>query len=1160
MKKFLSLVLALVMTMSLVTVSAGAKGFTDDSKIQYKEAVDVMSAAKVVDGYSEGDFRPDATLTRGAAAKIICNLILGPTTAAELHADTAPFKDVPVNHTFAGYIAFCAKEGIISGYADGAFRPAATLTSYAFMKMLLGALGYDAEVEQYVGGNWSINVAKRALNIGLDDGLKGDFNGIKSVTREEACLYALNTLTADMVEYDSRTNINVGGAEVIIAGSEAKVMENKGKTDGKVFDKDGEMQFAEMYFDNLSVTKGTDDFARPANVWKNKAEKIGTYADEADLTYTAKVEVGDIYKDLDLGSTVDKKNVSAYVNGVEDEDQSYAIKKGDDKNEYGANGVLTEVFYDNDNDTVTVTMVNTYVGTIAKTVEAKGNKEAYVVVSPEAPINGDLKAPISGNENFETNEKFEDDAYVLYTYSESADEIKSVMVAEKVEGTVTRAENDKENGADSKSLTIDGTKYKDSKFVAGEKLSDVSVKEDYTIYLDSYGYMIYVEENEEIGDYALLLNVADRGNLIGKKAELVFADGTSKVVETAKNYTDVDNLKLDINGDGKINTADQNNFFDNGKLKMPVIVTYKADSDGVYTLRAVDGNKTSYVKDSDKLILKNDKAGVQVNDFGLSETSAITANANSASVFVVADAGSDEDFTAYTGIKNAPSINVTGAKGDTAKAADVYYYCKSGKMISVMFVMPGSKVEIEDDSNNAIFLANESVSNLIHDGDGDYYEFQAVVNGEIKTVKVDENVKIDSDAFTHSVKTLNGMFKSYSTDKYGIITGLKTYDDKGVEQVGDRYQPAESYAGNTDAKEYVSQIGIDKVSKEYTVLLGYNAPASNNDDPTYDYTITVDDKMTVYYVDEDGNITESSYKGIAVDDNDKVYAVVEDYMVQTLVIEEVGAVKATFGVKVDGASSANATVKVDGTKVAAGEAEEYEKGDEDVVITVTPDKGYQIDKVSVDGNEVSLNKDNQYTISKIKKLHTVKVEASKIADATMDVLVTYKTADGASVGTQLVNGITAEAGKSYALLGSAANKALLMVPADYEFVSADEPVAFVANGYAKADVTVEKVAFNVTFTVDNTTFTGKTVTINDQTVAAGATSTIKMKEGDSVTVKAVGGDWANGNGYTITADSNFVVSDRAVSKTSAENDTITVKVTAPELTAVASVTLKAEAM
>ena len=120
------------MTMSLVTVSAGAKDFTDSSKIQYTEAVDVMSAVKVIDGYAEGDFRPSTTLTRGAAAKIICNLILGPTTAGALVADAAPYKDVPTNHTFAGYIAYCQKEGIISGYADGTFKP----VSYTHLKQL----------------------------------------------------------------------------------------------------------------------------------------------------------------------------------------------------------------------------------------------------------------------------------------------------------------------------------------------------------------------------------------------------------------------------------------------------------------------------------------------------------------------------------------------------------------------------------------------------------------------------------------------------------------------------------------------------------------------------------------------------------------------------------------------------------------------------------------------------------------------------------------------------------------------------------------------------------------------------------------------------------------------------------------------------------------
>ncbi len=881
MKKFLSLVLALVMTMSLVTVSAGAKGFTDDSKIQYKEAVDVMSAAKVVDGYSEGDFRPDATLTRGAAAKIICNLILGPTTAAELHADTAPFKDVPVNHTFAGYIAFCAKEGIISGYADGAFRPAATLTSYAFMKMLLGALGYDAEVEQYVGGNWSINVAKRALNIGLDDGLKGDFNGIKSVTREEACLYALNTLTADMVEYDSRTNINVGGAEVVIAGSEAKVMENKGKTDGKVFEKDGEMQFAEMYFDNLSVTKGTDDFARPANVWKNKAEKIGTYADEADATYTAKVEAGDIYKDLDLGSTVDKKDVTVYVNGVEDEDLAVAIKKGsDDKVANSANGVLTEVFYNDDDDTVVITRVDTYVGTIAKTVAAKGGKDAYVVVSPENP------APIGGNENFETNEEFEDDAYVLYTYSESADEIKSVKVAEKVEGTVTRAENADTNNADKKSLTIDGTKYNASAQIAGETLSDVSVKNDYTIYLDSYGYMIYVEEVEEIGDYALILNINNSSDWDrGERAELVFTDGTTKVVDLAKDY------------------------YKDG-MRENDIVTYKVDEDGDYTLKALSGDV--YDADADgNFSLKNDRAGIT----GLT---AGTKNANSATVFVVRDPDDADDWTAYTGIKNAPTIK---GHTDSDKEIDVAYYAKGdSSMIKVMFILTSPNTNIEDDGRESLFIAGGSVSNLIHDADGDYFEFNAVVDGELKTVKVADNVKLNGSSMGDSddVKNgVNGLYKSYSVDKHGIITNLKTY------------------ASYTDGEntQVLTGTGIDKVSKEYTVIL--NTAGTK-------HTITVDDDAKIYYVNDDDEISESSYKAISVDEDDKIYAVVEDFMVQTLVIEEVNSkddVQAPTTLTVD---ASNKTPVVGETVKLTSEIVLNDKKNDEIV-------GYQWYK---DGNKV----------------------------------------------------------------------------------------------------------------------------------------------------------------------------------------------------------------
>ncbi len=845
MKKFLSLVLALVMTMSLVTVSAGAKDFTDDSSITYKEAVDVMSAAKVIDGYAEGDFRPSATLTRGAAAKIICNLILGPTTASALVADAAPYKDVPTNHTFAGYIAYCQKEGIISGYADGTFRPAASLTGYAFMKMLLGALGYDAEVEQYTGANWSINVAKRALNIGLDDDLVGEFNGVKAVNREEACLYALNTLTADMVEYDAKTTVSTNGTTVVIAGSKAKEMVNNGNTDGKVFDKDGVMQFAEKYFDNLTVKTGSDDFSRPANVWKLKAEEIGTYTNTPDATYTKKVENGDIYKDLGLGSKIEAKDVSVYEDGVK-KTNTVAIEKGDDtKVGNSGNGVLTEVFYDDDADTVTVTQINTYVGSINKTVKATDKKDAYVVVTAEGPV------PSQGFDNeFETDEKFEDDAYVLYTYSLTAKEIKSVEAAKKVEGTVTVAENSKTDLDEKKALTIDGTRYKAAVKVGGEDIGEVSVKQDYTIYLDSYGYMIYVEENEEIGDYALVLQTAAKSDFVGKKAELLFTDGTTKTVTTEKNYHEGTNAIAD-------NT----------------IVTYKVDSDGVYTLREVASTKASYVDNSAALNLKNDKAGIGVDTKtinGTSNNGVVTAN--SATVFVVRDTDDTDDYTAYTGIKNAPTINTTSGT-TTATKAGVYYYCKTGKMVTVMFIMPGANVNVEDESSNALFIAVDSVDNLIHDNDGDYYVFNAVINGEIKTVKVDQNVKVVNAAgvtttlTSAQTKNVDGLFKGYSVDKYGIITTLRAYD---------------AYSANTDKKVALTGVGIDKVSKEYTVKL---------DTANVEQVITCDDNMKVYYVDEDGNISESSYGAIAVDSNDRVYAVVQDYLVKTLVICEVPAGK-----------------------------------------------------------------------------------------------------------------------------------------------------------------------------------------------------------------------------------------------------------------------------
>ena len=500
MKKFLSLVLALVMTMSLVTVSAGAKDFTDDSEITYKEAVDVISALGVVDGYSDGDFRPDDVLTRGAAAKIICNLILGPTTASALAASTAPFKDVPVTNTFAGYITYCSQQGIISGYADGTFRPTGTLSGNAFMKMLLGALGYDSSIEGYTGANWQVSVIKQASGIGLDDG-NDEFVGSQAVTRQEAALYAFNMLQATMVEYDKKDTIVVGDI-TINTTSTRKDVENNTNTDGNIDGErngDGLMQFGEKYFKDLEKEDATDIFGHPSSKWVYDGDDVGTYANEADATYVVEDD------DMDVGQVVTSSSYMNYSNS-EAKDAKYFLNGDDNEvksSEQVAVGDIVEA-YENDNGDVETVVVSRYtvakidkVDTDVSTAESRNGASEVLTLTD-----------LDGDNSNDYYDKYDDAEKTLRGYASSydegtvlavafrdgkfGDEVLASYEAEAVTGEVTAFREDE-------TVTMDGTKYEFARskdgtagFVDGIT-SNFDFDKEYTIYLTADGYVIGVE-------------------------------------------------------------------------------------------------------------------------------------------------------------------------------------------------------------------------------------------------------------------------------------------------------------------------------------------------------------------------------------------------------------------------------------------------------------------------------------------------------------------------------------------------------------------------------------------------------------------------------------------------------------------------------------------
>ena len=782
MKKFLSLVLALVMTMSLVTVSAGAKDFTDSSKITYDEAVDVMSAAKVIDGYAEGDFRPSTTLTRGAAAKIICNLILGPTTAGALVADAAPYKDVPTNHTFAGYIAYCQKTGIISGYADGTFKPANSLTGYAFMKMLLGALGYKADVEGYTGPNWSINVAKQAINAGLNKGLKGDFNGVKAVNREEACLYAFNTLKATMVEYD--TTITIGG--VTVAGARKDVTNNASI---ETIKNDDKMQFAERYFTKLTKKSNvTDDFGRPAVTWINNKTEVGTYVDYTTLvsSYTAKVKGGEVYNDI--GSAAAKfDEVTYYVDGKVQPasvvtDLMSDVKKSN-KDTFGASGkgVLTEVYVDTDEETIDVVIINTY---IADVTADYNDKKEYLSVEVKQYTGAPTKVYLDDVAGIE---KYKEDDVILVQIADGV--ILNVIDPKTVEdAAISKFATDDYvvTGGDQYDFAKKINRYDN---VLNEYNKDALDDKTYDIYVDQYGYAIGIKLHSGTDKYLFLAGYDKvNSNLTLKTAEaqVIFMDGTMSKVEIDFNET---NKKLGSgNTLAKAGDANRNTWF-----------KYTED-DGVYTLTAVaDQIVVAYGKDSNaKKSINCENA--RVNDgskyaWGNDDSVYITVNTDKVdkdghdTPYDVKKGISEVDAV-YTGVQDVDLILDKNSPFESSGEKHVIYalYDTEDKYIDAAIVLGESN---DDNSKGYAYALKGAKSESFKDGDY-YWDFDAAVGGKVETLTVKtkytdvidtiQNVIVDEDdSTTYGVK---GLLK-LTYDKDGYVTNAVVVDNSKSDIYGD---------------------------------------------------------------------------------------------------------------------------------------------------------------------------------------------------------------------------------------------------------------------------------------------------------------------------------------------------------------------------------------
>ena len=829
LKKVVALVLVVAM-MASFAVTAGAANFTDKSSVKNTEAVEVMSTIGIIDGYADGSFKPEGTLTREQAAKIITYMKLGKTAADKLVATVAPYSDVAANRWSAGAIAYCTNEGILAGVGNGKFNPTGELTGLQFAKMLLVALGYDPKIEGLTGSAWAVNTAKLALDADLDDNINGNLS--TALSRQDAAQMAFNTLKADMVEYDATTNVNVNGATVTVGNSKAKVQTTK-KDWGKNIKDDAvegvyTVQFAEKFLQDLKTVKTAkhDEFGRPATKWTWKNNEIGTYSDDADYTYNNKVskkalynDLGkDIYDDLkDRTNTTAKLNV--YVDGqplVDGETDGSNVDTYILKNNTGAsagtgNGSLTEVYVDDDNNSVTICVINTYLVQATADYSSKNENLKVAAISNITLVSSTLELDdfdISG---------YKDDDYILVTATTENGtryDIQTVAPAKTVTGKVTEFTT----GDD---VTIAGTTYKyNTKFYQDEQTTknDIaySIGEETTVITDNNNYILYVDDAVVSSDkYVYIYETEKDGVLSSKsvKSSAYFLDGTNKVI-TLKKVLGVKAKDITKNA-----TANIKGWY-----------TYSVNSDDEYTLTAVEskyvtGSKAFTNETAATKVVENGKLALGTVELGENNTET-AVKANASTVFVTLN--SDDEVETYTGISKVPTIKASAGKTVTA-----YYVVKESNGYAAYVFIDMSNDEhatVDDKTSSAtdyvfVLKADKTKQDA---NDNTYYTYKAIVDGAETVIKVADQGTVAAGNLYNKIKT----------NKDGYISGASQISN------GSEYDVVNSVTGAAYSDSTLTISGKDYVltgdTKIYMVAV---KPAANKtnaimDDANADYEIT----------------------------------------------------------------------------------------------------------------------------------------------------------------------------------------------------------------------------------------------------------------------------------------------------------------------------------
>ena len=736
-RKVLALVLVVATLFSFTAMTSAA--YEDADKISYEEAVEVLSAVGILNGYEvaedEYEFKPTQTISREEMAKMIAVLANAGDDVSTLYASANTFADVAKDRWSASYVAYCAKTGIVAGRSASTFDPTGKVTGLETAKMLLVVLGFDAEEQGYVGADWKVNVLRDAKVMGLLQGFAADYDIDVAITREEAAQMMLNALKAPCVvgilsdgivtitnalvtNWGKLTGNTVGKLMNITAYGKLKDAMDAGEwcLYGNVVISNDKL--ATTLYEIKEVADRTDCYGRPAVVWVNKKGDVIASAAKTPIwssTNTNYDKVMDVLEDADLTLDDFYKDGKPVTSGV--------------STEMGGKGVLVEVFSNGD-----VVEINTYLGYIA---EINTAKDTFDIVG----YNND-KYTVD-NTDYGYKVKDEGTKVLYWPCGETGTGADGIHAVKTAEAEVINLHGIRASG--SYFCDVNENKYEYSANHEGDKVEvwtgAVNLdSDDIYIYTDNYGYVLYLTDKTAATGIAVLVQGS---------GEKTFVKDTTK-------YGQVWNYEVDfVDFEGTNNvavpetfTTDADTYAQDHAWGSDVLVSYTVDEDGRVAVERIDdyGSKAltdPYIlKASGKLVANAGADNEKVLPYAATNDTQILLrvyNYDGTYTYKYFD-GKDEVDAAY---KLDKLQYKTVAKGKYL----AYIYAEATYAVSsnLAFVLSyaGYEAYIDEVNINGVPMT--------------YHLYKALVNGEEAYVAYDDELQ---DAIDDKAEKLMGVFEA----------------------------------------------------------------------------------------------------------------------------------------------------------------------------------------------------------------------------------------------------------------------------------------------------------------------------------------------------------------------------------------------------------------